>query len=399
MEKELEKTKIKLLDGLEKLRSDDGYIYAGSPRFMELFGRDSLISSLQLLYLYPDFLKNSLGILSKYQGNKYDAETGEEPGKILHELSNSRTYLEEPHKESWVRLNEPLFLSIDSTPLFIISALMFIRRNYKTNLDSLKGAVKRSVTWILKKLENTDFVTYNTIEINGKLASMGWMDGSWDLYGKLSGDVALIEIQGYAYEALKLFNETFPDNNLYKKINDKIIHLKNNIDKYFWIDDVKYYSPAISIFNGEINILKNITSAPGHLLITDIIDIDRKRAIVDKLFDKNMLTPYGIRTVSTGDDIFNPLKYQSGCIWPNDNWIILEGLKKSGFIIEAEKLRLSLLKAATSLKEPYEYYSVDKNNNMICYNDLLIKPCELQAWTVGLFLSIMDNNFYEGSLL
>ena len=393
MEKELENIRIKLLNALEKIKSDSGYLYAGYPRFMELFGRDSLISSLQLLYLSPDFLKNSLNVLSKYQGNKYDVETGEEPGKILHELSNPRTYIENPGKESWVEVNKPLFLSIDSTPLFIISALTFIKKNYKINLDSIQKSVEKSIIWLLKKSENTGFVTYNTIDLDGKLASMGWMDGAWDLYGKLSGDIALIEVQGYAYEALRLFNETFPDNNLYKKVNDEIIYLKNNINKYFWIDDIKYYSPAISICNGKINALKNITSSPGHLLITDIIDINKKRAVVDKLFDKNMFTPYGIRTVSIEDTICDLLKYQSGSIWPNDNWIILEGLKKSGFIAESNKLILSLLKAVKYLKEPYEYYSVDNNNNIINNKYLVIKPCEFQAWTIGLFLNIIDNHF------
>ncbi len=396
MENDLERIRINLLNDLKKIKSNDGYIYAGYPRFMELFGRDSLISSLQLLYLYPDFLKYSLEVLSKYQGNKYDYLTDEEPGKILHELSNPNTYISYPDKESWVLLNKPLFFSIDSTPLFIIASIIFMKSNYKIP-DYVKKSIENSIIWLLKKSEKTGFITYNNKEIGGKLASMGWMDGSHDLYDKLSGDIALIEVQGYAYEAFKLFNEMFPDNDLYKNINDKMNYLKNSIDKYFWVDSIKYYSPAISISDG--NILKNITSAPGHLLITDIINENKKKIIVKKLFDKNMMTEYGIRNVSMEDGIFNPLKYQSGSIWPNDNWIILTGLKKSGFISESEKLRSNLLNAVMYLKEPYEYYSVDKNNKIINYKNLFIKPCDIQAWTIGLFLNIIDNNYYVVSFL
>ncbi len=399
MEKELEEIRSSLLNELNKIQSVDGYPYAGYPRFMELFGRDSLISSLQLSYLYPDFLKHSLEVLSKYQGNSYNIATGEEPGKILHELSNSNTYISNPDKESWVVLNKPIFFSVDSTPLFIISAILFMKKHFEMYLSSIIKSIEKAVIWLLNKSESTGFLTYNTMEIHNKLASMGWMDGSWDLYSKLSGDIALIEVQAYTYEALRLFNEIFPFSKLHKIIDDKLSYLRNNINKFFWIDSIKYYSPAISISNGTINALKNITSGPGHLLITDIIDSHKKKMVVETLFGKNMMTSYGIRTVATNDNIFNPFKYQTGSIWPNDNWIIMEGLKRSGFSIEAEKLRVNLLNAVISLKEPLEYYSVDINNNIIPYKDLYISPCEIQAWTIGMFLNVIDNKFHEGSEL
>lgn len=399
MEKELEEIRSSLLNELNKIQSVDGYPYAGYPRFMELFGRDSLISSLQLSYLYPDFLKHSLEVLSKYQGNSYNIATGEEPGKILHELSNSNTYISNPDKESWVVLNKPIFFSVDSTPLFIISAILFMKKHSEMYLSSIIKSIEKAVIWLLNKSESTGFLTYNTTEIHNKLASMGWMDGSWDLYSKLSGDIALIEVQAYTYEALRLFNEIFPFSKLHKIIDDKLSYLRNNINKFFWIDSIKYYSPAISISNGTINALKNITSGPGHLLITDIIDSHKKKMVVETLFGKNMMTSYGIRTVATNDNIFNPFKYQTGSIWPNDNWIIMEGLKRSGFSIEAEKLRVNLLNAVISLKEPLEYYSVDINNNIIPYKDLYISPCEIQAWTIGMFLNVIDNKFHEGSEL
>ena len=399
MEKELVKIRISLLNELNKIKSVDGYPYAGYPRFMELFGRDSLISSLQLSYLYPDFLKHSLDILSKYQGKTYNIATGEEPGKILHELSNSNTYISNPDKESWVVLNKPIYFSVDSTPLFIISAIIFMKKHFEMDLSSIKKSIEKAVIWLLNKSESTGFLTYNTTEIHNKLASMGWMDGSWELYSKLSGDIALIEVQVYIYEALRLFNEIFPFNKLHKTIDDKLTYLRNNINKFFWIDSIKYYSPAISMSKGKINALKNTTSAPGHLLITDLIDSHKKKMVVDILFEKNMMTPYGIRTVAMNDSIFNPFKYQVGSVWPNDNWIIMGGLKKSGFSIEAEQLRLNLLNAVISLKKPREYYSVDKNNNIIPYKDLCINPCEIQAWTIGLFLNVIDNKFYESSAL
>ena len=60
-----------LINDIETLKSKDGFLYAGFPRFMELFGRDSLISSMELSYLYPQILKNTLIALSKKQGIQY----------------------------------------------------------------------------------------------------------------------------------------------------------------------------------------------------------------------------------------------------------------------------------------------------------------------------------------
>ena len=61
-----------LINDVKTLKSKDGFLYAGFPRFMELFGRDSLISSMELSYLYPQILKNTLIALSKKQGTQYN---------------------------------------------------------------------------------------------------------------------------------------------------------------------------------------------------------------------------------------------------------------------------------------------------------------------------------------
>ncbi|MFP5387676.1 MAG: hypothetical protein ACLGG5_00035, partial [Thermoleophilia bacterium] len=59
---------------------------AGDPgRFHALFGRDSAITSLQLLPERPDIARTTLRALASQQGTIEDPETDEEPGKIVHE--------------------------------------------------------------------------------------------------------------------------------------------------------------------------------------------------------------------------------------------------------------------------------------------------------------------------
>ena len=98
-----------LINDVKTLKSKDGFLYAGFPRFMELFGRDSLISSMELSYLYPKILKNTLITLSKKQGTQYNNNTGEEPGKILHEIADKNSFKNNANKEEWVKSGIPMY--------------------------------------------------------------------------------------------------------------------------------------------------------------------------------------------------------------------------------------------------------------------------------------------------
>ena len=53
---------------------------------MALFGRDTLIVSLQTMIVYPEFAAGALEVLAEYQATERDDYRDAEPGKILHEL-------------------------------------------------------------------------------------------------------------------------------------------------------------------------------------------------------------------------------------------------------------------------------------------------------------------------
>ena len=59
---------------------------AGLPWFVALFGRDTLIASLQTMIVYPGFAAGALEVLGQYQAKSRDDYRDAEPGKILHEL-------------------------------------------------------------------------------------------------------------------------------------------------------------------------------------------------------------------------------------------------------------------------------------------------------------------------
>src|SRR5204863_6732505 len=72
---------------------------AGLPWFMTLFGRDTLITSLQSIWVGPQLARGALHLLGSLQGTKVDDFRDEEPGKILHEVRNGELTVtgEKPH--------------------------------------------------------------------------------------------------------------------------------------------------------------------------------------------------------------------------------------------------------------------------------------------------------------
>src|ERR1700750_3184271 len=79
---------------LDAVLSEDGWPYASAPpvepgdpgRFHALFGRDSLITSLQVLPERPEVARATLRALATLQGRRDDPLTQEEPGRIGHEF-------------------------------------------------------------------------------------------------------------------------------------------------------------------------------------------------------------------------------------------------------------------------------------------------------------------------
>ena len=87
---------------------------AGVPWFVALFGRDSLIVSLQTMLVYPDFARGALDVLGADQAQERDDYRDAEPGKILHELR----YGELAHFK--LIPHTPYYGTADATPLYLI---------------------------------------------------------------------------------------------------------------------------------------------------------------------------------------------------------------------------------------------------------------------------------------
>ena len=71
---------------LEMRQYGHRFFAGGIPWYVALFGRDSLVTALQVAAFEPDVVMHTLRVLASYQGSKVDDWRDEQPGKILHEL-------------------------------------------------------------------------------------------------------------------------------------------------------------------------------------------------------------------------------------------------------------------------------------------------------------------------
>lgn len=378
----------------------EGWIKAGHPGFLGLFGRDSLITAWQLLDYDPLIARNTLVKLTSRQGIGKNEETGEEKGKILHEYyplsklkPSDEEFIEEKkyaawfekHKGDidWLKRGVPVYYSIDSTLLFLI---VFGKYYEKTRDEKLRDILKDALykAWMWRNLQSSapeknerhyDFVRYTGSLKN--IANQGWKDSESYF---IKPPVALVEIQGYAYAAGSSFRR-YKKESEFPLLNANMGWMRQDFNEQFWMYDEQYYAFAL---DGDNEQMKDITSNPGHLLFTGIIDDEKKeKAVVRKLFSEELWTPYGIRTHSILNENYDPFSYHLGSVWPHDNWIIAQGLKACGYVKEYQMVKDALFKAYNDLGYIPEYYGV--------INDRIVKllACYPQAWASGALLNFL----------
>lgn len=389
----IEEIKLRLRRDIEKLRSSRGYLNAGYPRYYTLFGRDSIISAWQMLKIDPTIAKATLSVLSEYQGKVVDPKSEEEPGKILHE--HRFTPREQAEIPEW---KFPYYGSIDSTPLYIILAAKYLKTTNDTAfLSKIWRNIQAAFNWIITygDKDGDGYIEYQRMNPHG-LFHQGWRDGCED-HLKIKPPVAIVEAQGYvyaAYHSLAYISQRLgKNNNLIGEAMERARKLKKNFNQDFWMEEEKFFALAL---DGEKKQKKVVSSNPGHLLFTGIIDDSKVDYVVERLFQPDLWTPYGIRTHSMKAPDFDPYSYHLGSIWPHDNWIIYKGLQKLGYHQHAEKIKQALLQAYQKLNKIPELYTVinnkivDLSTPIKGVHHVLANP--LQAWASAGLLEMVVNN-------
>lgn len=357
---------------------------AGLPWFMTVFGRDTLITSYQLLPGGATLAWGALRKLASLQAREDDPERDAQPGRIIHEL-----------REGPVAVNEasfPYYGTIDAPLLFLI----LLHEAWRwTGDDDMACILRPPAEAILKwmddsgDLDGDGFIEYHRRSARG-LRSQSWKD-SWDSIRFHDGmvaesPIATAEVQGYAYDALsrvaELARGPWASPELAESLSGRARTLFDRFNERFWTSARGgFYHLALDRRKRTVD---SKTSNMGHLLWSGIVPEDRAALVVSQLMSSSMFSGWGIRTMSTEDHGFNPIAYHCGTVWPHDNSLIIEGLHRYGFHEEANRVMVAMVDAAdrftdSRLPEAFAGYDRSVGPFPVGYP----AACVPQAWAAG----------------
>ncbi len=400
------------------LATDEGINASGKDEIYGcIFGRDSAKTILKILRAHQkqpslellEICKRTLLTLCSLQGKRVNIESGEEPGKFIHEFRKNKY-------EHLLKLEKPWYLygdgflrnydSIDSTPLILIAIYKYFQATYDWEfLISVLPQVEMGLNWIItygdKDKDNLIDYTLHQDRKSGGLKVQSWTDSHESLMNQDAQfpdyPIAPIEAQSYVWLALKLWSRFYQTQSpkFAQKLESFAKDQKEIFNKLFIFKDGKYYFGAQAI-DGNKKLIKTITGNPLIALwATDVTEtsieciLDEKyidsmveRAFLPDLFD----TDAGIRTMSTNSPTFNPSRdsYHNGSFWPILNGLITEGLEIWGYEEKALLLKQASLKPIYHFNSPIELYGKDAEGNLFEF----LSPtgqvgCRVQAWSAA----------------
>ncbi|HLY35011.1 MAG TPA: amylo-alpha-1,6-glucosidase, partial [Jatrophihabitantaceae bacterium] len=364
-------------------------VAAGSPWFMALFGRDSLVTAGMVLPLDTGLAFGTLQTLADHQGRELDATTEEQPGRILHELRFG------PANAFNSAGRTAYYGTADATPLFVWLVGELHRWGIPwPDLAGLLPAVHRAMRW-LADFGDSDadgYVEYRTPNQHG-LVNQGWKD-SWDGISFADGrlpeaPIALAEVQAYHYAALQAaaeLSDAAGDPTTAESYRTDAAQLKKRFNRDFWLDERGWFAIGLDRDKRPIDAL---ASNMGHCLWAGIVDEDKALSVVRHLMSDQMFTGWGIRTLATSMARYNPMSYHNGSVWPHDTALCAAGLMRYGFVDEAQRVAVSLLDAAKSFSHrlPELFCGFDRAE----FTAPVPYPaaCSPQAWAAAAPISLL----------
>jgi glycogen debranching enzyme len=323
----------------------DGSIpYAGIPWYVAPFGRDSLITALQMLPFEPQIARGTLRFLARHQGTRDDPFTDQEPGRILHELRTGE--MAACREIPFI----PYFGSVDATPLFVMLMAEYVRWTGDRALAlELWPALELALGWILGPGAGDGYLTYDCRSPKG-LGNQGWKDSN-DAIMHASGElapspIAVVEAQGYKYAALlggADVAELLGHRDAAPALRETARRLRERFEADFWDDGHGFYALALDGLSLPCRVT---ASNPAHCLWAGIASEGHAKAVADRLMAEDMFSGWGLRSLSAREKLYNPMSYHNGSVWPHDTAIAAAGLRRYGQIDAFLSIATALFDAA-----------------------------------------------------
>jgi glycogen debranching enzyme len=369
--------------GLYALLAPEGWPYASTPpvepgdpgRFHALFGRDSLICSLQVLPARPDVARATLRALAALQGSDEHPGTLEEPGKIGHEFRASAP--EAFVASGWRGEGEFRYYgTADATSWFLV---LLAATDDPDLARELENPWRAAGEWLAGALERGGGYVRHAPGTWGALTQQGWRDAIRPAAPEDQGSgilrpdgaqppwpLADLDSQAAAHAALRALARLSGE----ARWEDLAAGLRKRLGAL---------GPDVMAVEPDGAPVAGAGSQLGWLLWADALEGDARDAAAARLSAPDVLTGSGLRTLSSEAPVFAPHNYHRGSIWPFDSWLGWGGLRAAGRETEAEQVRTGVLRALDRLGRAPELYAVTPAGEV----EPVALSNRVQAWSVG----------------
>ncbi len=387
-----------------------------------IFGRDSLITSLKLLKVfektqdayYLSLVGKVLANLAELQGREVNHESGEEPGKMIHEFRpDDHAYLTQRADGAWYLYPDGVlrnYDTADATALFLMAAHAYLRAGGA--IEGILPNIRAALSWMLEYGDSNEDGLFDyripSERTCGGLVTQSWMDSEESVFleecpGRPNYPIAPVEVQAYSYVALRAWADYFMgrDVEFADTLTKRADHLKKVFNESYPIEEKRGGISLAFAIDGDGNQLVSPRSSMGHCLYAawrpeagampeSVLDAQFIPSIARRLLKPDLYVPRaGIRTLSRRSSRFDPNSYHNGSIWPHDTMMCAEGLETFGFREEAKRVRSGLVAAYTHFNTPVELFVFDRGYAEY-RDDRGQGACRVQAWSAASLLAALS---------
>jgi glycogen debranching enzyme len=382
------------LEALRQLHSARGYDASdgASGLYPALYGRDSLWVVLLLaesLALVPDAdVREELAqtgptvlrSLAALQGERVDESIEEQPGRIPHEYHPTS-----PSAHA-VDMRLPLvagrsYGGFDETFLFVLAYDALVRTAADEALaGELWPYVERALTWIAGDADPDGDGLFEYLRRNpANLLNEVWKD-SFDAATHTGFDVppqplAWIEVQAYGWRAMSLAERWSSDRNdpvAAQAWRGRADATAAATERALWLGDEDGYAIAV---DGHKEPIRMVASNPGHALWAGAVPDEHVAPLVARMLQPDLMSPYGLRTLSARSPYYAPFAYHRGAVWPFDNAVFTLGLVRHGRHAPAVDSAIRVISALDRIASPVECYAVVDGEHFVGEADAPARLC------------------------
>jgi glycogen debranching enzyme len=311
---------------------------AGLPVYVALFGRDTLTAAWQAAMASPNMMIGTLAALARLQGRESNDWRDEQPGRMLHQADDGPLSVLNIHplRRYYGSVTTSGFYSV------VVSELWHWTGDKEVVRPFIQPALK-ALQWLDEygDLDGDGFYEYKTRSEQG-LRNQGWKDSD-DAIVHADGSqadvpIATCEEQGFVYlaklhlsEVLWWLDEKEHARRLFREAGE----LKKRFNEAFWMEDAAFFAMGLDARKRQIG---GIGSNAGHCLATAIVDEPYVRQTADRMFEQDLFSGWGIRTLSSRNPAYNPYSYHRGSVWPVEHGSFAVAFARYGLHDYVERL-------------------------------------------------------------